>query len=93
MQLPAFSGHHSERVNGVAFPPDGRIVASGSSDKTIGIWEVRTGKRLQTLEGHTDGVNSVAFSPDGRLLASGSNDKTICIWDVSAGKRLGNGEP
>ncbi len=86
--VPALVGYHTERTNGVAYSPDGRTVASSSNDKIIGIWEVRTGKRLQTLKGHTDGVNSVAFSSDGRLLASGSDDKTIGIWEIQTGKRL-----
>ncbi len=66
----------------MVYSPDGRYLASGSSDKTIKIWEVATGKVLRTLTGHSHSVNSVVYSPDGRYLASGSGDKTIKIWRV-----------
>ena len=78
---------HFDSVNSVAFSPDGEMLASGSRDKTIEIWDMKKGKRWFTLTGHGDSVNSVAFSPDGEMLASGSRDKTIEIWDMKKGKR------
>ena len=72
-------------VRSVAFSPDGEKVAAGGWDKTVLIYEARTGKSLATLKGHTDAVNSVAFSPDGKTLASGSLDKTVILWDVAKG--------
>jgi WD40 repeat protein len=72
----------------VAFSPDGRLLASGSEDQTVRLWEVvnpgglNTGQSLKTLAGHTHPVSSVAFSPDGRLLASGSFDHTVRLWEV-----------
>jgi parallel beta-helix repeat protein len=73
----------------LAFSPDGKILASGSWDNTIKLWDVATGTLLRTLQGHTSSVYSVAFSPDGKILASGSLDGTILLWDVEAalGKR------
>jgi hypothetical protein len=56
----------------VAFSPDGKILASGSEDNTIKLWEVNSGRELRTLRGHSGPVNSVVFSPDGQSLASGS---------------------
>ncbi|MGH2769530.1 MAG: WD40 repeat domain-containing protein, partial [Actinomycetota bacterium] len=68
----------------VAFSPDGRVLASGSSDGGIILWDVAQRSRLTTLTDHTDGVASVAFSPDGRGLASGSSDNNVILWDVDA---------
>jgi parallel beta-helix repeat protein len=76
---------HTDWVRSVAFSPDGRLLASGSADYTIKLWEVASGREVRTLTGHTWTVTSVAFSPDGRLLASGSRDKTIKLWDVASG--------
>jgi WD40 repeat protein len=76
---------HTSWVWSVAFSPDGRLLASGSEDRTIKLWDVATGREVRTLTGHTDRVWSVAFSPDGRLLASGSDDYTIKLWEVATG--------
>jgi len=72
----------------VAYSPDGKSLASGSSDNTVRLWDVATGNELRRLEGHADWVWSVAFSPDGKSLASGSSDNTVRLWDVAAGKEL-----
>ncbi|QLE49645.1 protein kinase [Nostoc sp. C057] len=61
------------------------ILASGSWDNTIKLWDVNTGKEIRTLTGHTNWVNSVAFSPDGKFLVSGSADCTIKLWQVNTG--------
>jgi WD40 repeat protein len=69
---------HTRAVKGVAFSPDGTLLASSSDDKTARLWDPATGKHLHTLTGHTDSVSAVAFSPDGRLLAS--SDRTVRLW-------------
>ena len=78
---------HGRGVNAVAFSPDGEIIASGSSDSTIRLWNPHNGMHLKTLEGHKENVNSIAFSPDGRTLASGSEDGTILLWNLSDKER------
>ena len=77
---------HSDGVVSVSFSPGGKLLASGSWDETIKIWEVGSWKLVETLEGHSDSVYSVSFSPDGKLLASGSGDNTIKIWEVGSWK-------
>ncbi|KAF4211308.1 hypothetical protein CNMCM5878_002845 [Aspergillus fumigatiaffinis] len=83
-ELQALEGH-SAPVWSVAFSPNGRLLASGSFDRTVCLWETETGVLKQTLEGHLAHVWSVAFSPNGRLLASGSDDSNVHIWDSATG--------
>ena len=72
---------HTGAVWAVAFSPDGRLLATGSPDKTARLWDPATGERLRTLLRRTPASLGVAFSPDGRLLATASNDKTARLWD------------
>ncbi|KAK3359288.1 WD40-repeat-containing domain protein, partial [Lasiosphaeria hispida] len=76
---------HSDSVHSVDFSPDSKLIASGSRDQTIKIWDTATGACTQTLKGHSDSVYSIAFSPDSKLIASGSDDQTIKIWDTATG--------
>lgn len=69
-------------VTSVCISPDGRLVAAGSLDTIVRIWDVQTGQLVERLKGHRDSVYSVAFTPDGRGLVSGSLDKTLKYWDV-----------
>jgi WD40 repeat protein len=72
----------------VAFPPGGKTLASGSWDKTVKLWNVKTGKKTATfLHGYL--VNCVAFRPDGKVLASGSWPGSIELWDLKTGKNTG----
>ncbi len=84
---------HSDQVKSVAISQNGRLVLSGSSDKTSKLWDFRSRRLLRTLKGHTEQVNCVAFSPNGKTGASGAGgpmgtDATIRIWNLVDGSEL-----
>jgi WD40 repeat protein len=94
---PAATYHgHVDSVRAVAFSPDGKLLASGSDDQSIILWDLAQGKPRAVLEGHRTSIWNLAFSPDGKTLASGigqpSSDRpsgwdfNIKLWDVETGR-------
>ncbi len=88
----------AEKVNSVAFSPDGTTIAAGDSltltadsqgrNATVHLWDAKTGKLLRTLKGHRYHIQSVAFGPDGKLIASGGNHDPIRLWNVNTGQQV-----
>src|SRR5207249_5705834 len=66
----------SSAVVTVAWSPDSAYVASGSDDKTVQVWQAKTGSRIFTYSNHSSTVFTVGWSPNGKRIASGSYDKT-----------------
>ena len=73
-------------TNSVDFSRDGKYLAAITGSKTMRIWEVASGKLVQTLESPARGIYSIAFSPDGESLASGNADGTVHLWKLATVK-------
>jgi WD40 repeat protein/DNA-binding SARP family transcriptional activator/energy-coupling factor transporter ATP-binding protein EcfA2 len=87
------SGRAGSNVDSLSFSADGKTLATGDDNGSIGIWDVRGRVLSDVYRGHTAEVNAVTFSPDGRTLYSGSYDGSTIAWDVSGTRRLGRAFP
>ena len=79
---------HSKTINSESISPNGKILASGSNDNTIKLWNLYTGQEIRTLTGHNYAVYEVCISPNGQILASVSTDYTIKIWNIDTGQEI-----
>ncbi|NIM16515.1 MAG: NACHT domain-containing protein, partial [Candidatus Aminicenantes bacterium] len=79
---------HSGAVMACAFSPEGKTLVSASSDHTLKLWDVETGKEIRSFSGHKDAVRGCGFSPQGKTLVSASYDNTLKLWDVETGKEI-----
>lgn len=80
---------HLAGVSTIAWSPDSKVLASGSDDKIIRLWDVSTGRCLPSpLVGHHNYVYSLAFSPKGNMLVSGSYDEAVFLWDVRTARLM-----
>jgi WD40 repeat protein/serine/threonine protein kinase len=86
-QALIFAGHLAS-VNAVAWSPDGRLIASGSDDTFVQIFDAQTGQRQVIYSGHTEEVAAVGWSPNGKSIASGGEDKTVQVWNAASGAKL-----
>jgi WD40 repeat protein len=79
---------HKDIVRTLVFSTDGRWLVAGSNDKTLSVWNTRTGRKLSVLEGHTEEILACAVSPDDRRVLSASRDATLKLWDAGTGKEI-----
>ncbi len=86
-RLLTLSGH-SGAVTAVAFAPGGRTLVSGSTDKSLKIWDASSGQILKTMTGDTETISSVVYLPNGKRIISGSFDRSVVIWDADTGEAI-----
>jgi WD40 repeat protein len=85
--LQAFKDH-TKAIRAVAVFPDGRRMVTGSFDKTLCLWDLKTGAMLKKMEGHRDRVTTLVVSRDGQLIVSGDQRGTFIVWHGETGESL-----
>ncbi len=80
--------HEDALVSTAKISPDGRYLATASSDRAVKIWNLATGELIRTLVGHTEGISDLEFTPNSAYIASCSDDMTIRIWNLRNGELL-----
>ncbi|KAG1790421.1 uncharacterized protein HD556DRAFT_1446150 [Suillus plorans] len=85
--LREFKGHENQ-VNVVTVFPNKKRMVTGSHDKTLRLWDLKTGILLKKMEGHCGRVLSLAVSRDGQLIASGDTDSVLIVWHGATGEAL-----
>ena len=84
---PPLTGHQAD-VDCLTWHPNFHLLASGSTDSTVRVWDLRTGACVRCCLGHVRGVTCLAASRDGQFLASGDDEGTLLVWDMGTGKSL-----
>src|SRR5262249_2414629 len=86
-QIRAVLAHNAPILH-IAYSPDGKLLASTASDRTVKIWNAATGEEVRTLERQSDWSQALAWSPDSARLAVGRYDGTVTVYDVATGGRV-----
>jgi WD40 repeat protein len=76
---------HSGAAYSITATPDGRVLATGSADQTVRVWDPVNGREKYLLGPLGDEVNAVAFRPDGLALAAGLRDGRVILWETTSG--------
>jgi len=80
---------HRRMVSGIAFTPDGRILATGGLEGTARLWDLTTHREIATLKGHLRAIWAMDISPDGRRLVTGAGGgETVKLWDMNTQQEL-----
>src|SRR5262245_1499452 len=69
-------------VAGMAFHPNGQLLATAGMDGVVQVWEIGSGRKVESYSGHKRSVRSLVYSPNGRFLATGGEDRTVLVRDV-----------
>ena len=75
-------------IETMAFSPDGKLLAAGTVEGQIRVWQTKDGRLVSICEGHDNWVSSIIFSPDGQVIVSDSFDDTVRLWDAKTGRNL-----
>ncbi|KAL4096292.1 hypothetical protein PRIC1_009653 [Phytophthora ramorum] len=84
-RLKTLSGHLQIQAYCLAYDKLGKVVITGSDDRLVKIWSMKTGDLLFTLRGHVGNITDLAVNYSNTLLASSSDDKTVRVWELSTG--------
>lgn len=90
--LKTMDGFHKDDVRTVEFSPDDRLLATGSADRSVIVWDVASARALRVMNAHENYINDVSWSPDGEILASAGRDGRLIFWIPGTGNILKEAE-
>jgi WD40 repeat protein len=73
---------------GLAFSPDGKLLASGNGSGIVRLWDTGSGKEVRLMKAPVAGGGPLAYAPDGKLLASSAGNNLVCLWEPQTGRLL-----